>query len=83
MKNGKCPKCQGTEVYKSRHDDLNQTGTISDGAVCFRVIGSGWFGLSLYCPAHYLCLDCGYSETYLLDKEAPNKVRASTNWSKV
>jgi transposase-like protein len=78
MKNGKCPKCNSSNVFK------NNKGIDW---------GSGWGWLEIWignskersnlqsdCDS-YICTDCGYFENYIIEKDILQEVR--TKWMKV
>ena len=77
MKNGKCPKCNSNNVHHCNRglDWGSESQSIE--------IWSGedkrdhiWTGFD-----SYVCVDCGYFETYILKKEALDLVRSK--WAKV
>lgn len=72
MKSGKCPRCNGTDVYHK----IN--GVISgDKKIYVRI--------SMLSPATdketFVCSSCGYYENYIIDKSILNKVKEK--WAKV
>ena len=77
MKNGKCPKCNSTNVFK------NQRGMNWGNSGWVEL----WFGsleerTNEYSDCDsYICTDCGYFENYLLDKEVLQKVQSK--WTRV
>lgn len=78
MKNGKCVKCQSTEVYT----DTNQPSR-GDRS---RVAGPGGKLSSMLYINVYACTDCGYFEEYirpdvLSDEKRMSKIKSG--WSKV
>ena len=77
MKNGKCPKCNSSNVFK------NENGLYWGEHLWVDV----WFGTfregsneQSNCDV-YICTDCGYFEHYLLDKDVLQKVRSQ--WTRV
>jgi hypothetical protein len=78
MKNGKCPKCNSTNVF------MNIYGVEwSDEAGWLTI----WMGSQKERSAKqsrydsYICVDCGYFENYILDKEILHEVQ--TKWNRV
>jgi hypothetical protein len=71
MKDGKCPKCNSSNVYKRdqgagpEHGFFVSTSTITGG--------------SAY--ESYVCVDCGYFENYIQDKAKLQDVQKK--WTKV
>lgn len=81
MKNGTCIKCQSTNVVmtKSVHGGIGPGFTLN-------IMTDGSSMTSTREWRTYLCLDCGYIETYLTDRAAMEKIRSSLgrgNWTKV
>lgn len=76
MKNGRCPKCGSTNVYIQTNGIMweNQAGVYVKG-------------MGLIAKPHpvdtYVCVDCGYFEHYLTEREFLPKIAASNKWSKV
>ena len=70
MKNGKCPKCGSTNVRKGRTPGM----WTSDKAMI--PLGGGLDGHLK--TRHYLCIRCGYVETYVTDPKGLEKAR--TKW---
>lgn len=78
MKNGKCPKCNSTNVF------MNRSGVewADEG---------GWISIWMGSPNErlgkqsyydsYICVDCGYFENFILDKDILQEVQ--TKWTKV
>ena len=76
MKNGQCPKCNSTNVFKS------ENGLSMGGHTTTLQIFTGPFNSSL--PAgceSYVCADCGYFENYIVTKDRLEEVRKQ--WKKV
>lgn len=71
MKNGVCPKCNGTEIYqqagsKFAHEMIElKGGLVSHGAS----------------PDRYICASCGYLEYYLPLADNVDVIRE--NWKRV
>jgi hypothetical protein len=78
MKNGQCPKCHSTNIFKNVNGiDWGNEGSgigIWIGSINSRSIA--WSD----CDS-YICADCGYFENYILDKDVLQKVQAK--WKKV
>ena len=73
MKNGTCPKCNSTNVFK-------KTKGVSFGSYPIRVnTGTMMVGGTEF--DSYVCVDCGYFENYIQD---PVKLQeGKTKWTKV
>ena len=91
MRNGICPKCNSTEIYRSFSETKLEAGLrASEGMpmVNFHKTGKGLFGddFALYTLEGYLCRNCGYVESYIplqaLEKMS-QKLVSATNWQKV
>lgn len=76
MKNGTCPKCKSSAVYKKRRG----IELAVDGAFYIR-ISSERMSRSLTDVDHYVCTACGYFETYIEDQAKLNAI--SSDWEKV
>ncbi len=66
MKSGKCPKCGSPNVYTKQYKQAEILG----GLV-------GRTGEQ----DDYICTDCGYYESYIVDKEGLQRVREK--WKRV
>ncbi len=78
MKNGKCPKCNSTNIFCNSNgidygDDSNSI-EIWIGSSDERVNRESDF-------MSYVCTDCGYFKNYLLGKNILHEIQ--TRWSKV
>lgn len=71
MKNGLCPKCQGTNIY-TNHGAKTTYGERSNLAV------SAFHSLLLDV---YICTDCRYMEEYINDDQSLDKLKSK--WNKV
>jgi hypothetical protein len=77
MKNGKCPKCNSTNVF------MNRKGIEWGGGWWLEI----WMGNLNERSSRqsdydsYICADCGFFENYILDKNVLNEVQ--TKWTKV
>jgi len=71
MKNGKCPKCNSSNVFKQVQGAMPEQG--------FYVFTSALTSPSK-CDS-YVCVDCGYFENYITDKAKLQQVQK--NWTKV
>jgi predicted nucleic-acid-binding Zn-ribbon protein len=70
MKNGQCPKCSSSEIY-------HKLGGLADsGEVGVRMSWMSYLSLDIY-----ICTDCGYVESYAVDKNEFSKLREK--WDKV
>ncbi|HEX2697714.1 MAG TPA: hypothetical protein VHM28_08390 [Anaerolineales bacterium] len=80
MKNGQCPKCQSTDVYKGSTSPLHA----GEGLVHLEAYPPNR-GVNLLIDA-YVCHNCGYTEMYVAEGSM-SKVDAiaqdSKNWKKV
>ena len=78
MKNGRCPRCDSTNVF------MNRSGVEWADE-------SGWITIWMGNPdsksgkqSHndsYICIDCGYFENYILERDILHEVQ--TKWKKV
>ena len=75
MKDGKCPKCNATTVYtKTRGIHYGNRGPFVD-------ISNETASKSVKEVDVYICISCGYFESYLLD---PGRLHAiARDWDKV
>ena len=71
MKQGKCPKCEGTNIYTSKNSD-RYYGERS------RVDVTGFYVLI---TDMYICADCRYIEEYIRDKDDFEKLKKK--WHRV
>jgi predicted nucleic-acid-binding Zn-ribbon protein len=78
MKNGKCPKCNTSTVYKCTRGidwgSKSQWLEVWTGETDSRT--NMWAGFD-----SYVCSNCGYFETYITDDAAINEIKAK--WKKV
>ncbi len=78
MKNGKCPKCNSTNIYMNRRGidwgSKSQWIEIWIGTPDSRT--NSWSDFD-----SYVCIDCGYFENYILDHEALREIQAK--WKKI
>lgn len=80
MQNGKCPKCNSTEIYRGIQSPLHA----GEGLVHLEAYPPNR-GVNLLLDA-YVCLSCGYVETYVAEGSKPkiNTIAEDTkNWQKV
>ena len=62
---GECPKCQGKNIWNNSH----VTTKVIPGRKWILVRASGWPHKRKFAfKDEYVCLDCGYSETYIESK---------------
>jgi hypothetical protein len=89
MKNGICPKCSSSEVYRSFSESSLGAGLRADDGLLMVNLhkeGKGLFGddFTLLTVEGYLCRSCGYVESYVHDLERlSQKLDEATNWEKV
>lgn len=75
MRNGICPKCNAKAVYATNNVDND-----------FRLPISGFLGmteLKLVNSERYVCVNCGYFERYVSNREILNEITSSEFWIKV
>ncbi len=75
MKNGKCPKCKAKEIY-SGEDRKIKKGVYGANTIPL----GGFFGGQLALD-NYVCVNCGYMESYLGSREDREKIRQQ--WKEV
>ena len=67
MKKGSCPKCESKEVYKSPKPSglkgINNVNTIPVTSLSYALLDN------------YVCLNCGYSESYILKEKDKEKIK--------
>jgi predicted nucleic-acid-binding Zn-ribbon protein len=77
MKDGKCPKCSSNNIYVNRRGidwgSKSQWVEIWFGTPDSRI--NSWADFD-----SYVCIDCGYFENYILDREALGEIQAK--WKK-
>jgi len=75
MKNGQCPKCNSSNVFKMQNGIYWGNGYL-------RFVGSRPL-MNTNCDS-YVCIDCGYFENYIVDREILQKVpNMKKGWTKV
>jgi len=78
MKNGRCSKCNSTNVFMNRSgiewSDESGRVTIWIGSPESRSGKQSYYD-------SYICIDCGYFENYILNQDVLHEVKK--NWSKV
>ena len=73
MKNGTCPRCKSKEVYSSENLRY-KSGTYNSNTIPLSFLRS--------IPLdNYVCVDCGYVESYVADPEMLARVKDI--WTKV
>ena len=73
MKNGKCPKCDSTNIFKQdRGAWMGENGGL--------YVQTG-FATKASDFESYVCVDCGYFENYIIDKGKLQEVQKK--WAKV
>ena len=75
MKNGQCPKCKSSNVFKSK-DGFSMGGHSVTLAIFSGSLGS----MPASCDS-YVCTECGYFENYIISKDRLQEVQK--NWTKV
>ena len=75
MKEGVCPKCQSTEVYSGAKIKL-KTGAYGCNTIPLGGALRGHVALD-----NYVCIQCGYLESYIGSKDALEKIRGL--WEKI
>ena len=86
MKKGKCPKCQGTEVYWSTSTSSMGAGvTAGENQLLLQTRrDEAWAGDFHFSQlSYYACKDCGYMEIYSEDRGALDRLHQAANWIKV
>ncbi len=76
MNNNKCPKCGSSDIYKQRDGVRPREEWV--------MLDSYWGKLQVRNPVvvdTYLCIQCGYFENYVADKDKLPK--AAQMWEKV
>jgi predicted nucleic-acid-binding Zn-ribbon protein len=81
MKNGQCPKCNQTNVY------VSDSGTgIQHGELPTLPLGGALDGTMTIKFKDYVCVNCGYSESYIDDPKVLAKItdlaKAGKRWKK-
>lgn len=85
MKNGICPKCTSTEVYRSKTKTGLEYGLVADKSPLLLNIykDKGWWpDVNLLYMDHFVCRACGYFEMYVQDIAKLAKLEDCTNWVK-
>jgi len=80
MKKGQCPKCKSENVATSG----DKGGVGFDDSLMTILFGKGWAGTQKW--ATYLCLDCGFYENYVEDREKLDQIQSDLEkrgWKKV
>lgn len=78
MKNGKCVKCQSTEVYAAKG------GAGFDNKINLQYPAGIMTNTAKWMS--YLCLSCGYFENYIIDEDKLARIAenpAKAGWSKI
>jgi predicted nucleic-acid-binding Zn-ribbon protein len=74
MKNGQCPKCNSSNIFKK------ENGLLMGGKTQTLAIFIGSFTQGAACDC-YICADCGYFESFIVSKDTLEQVRQA--WTKV
>jgi predicted nucleic-acid-binding Zn-ribbon protein len=75
MKSGVCPKCGSTEVYSGAHISNKRGGYYANTIP----LGGYWAqGVAL---DNYVCVNCGYVESYISDEKALREI--AQKWPRV
>ena len=79
MRNGECPKCGSHEIYTSNEEGDGFGGDNSCMLSCGARFTEKW--------QTFLCVNCGYYENYLTDKELIadiiSKRKKMDGWKKI
>lgn len=67
MKNGKCPKCGSEQIYTAEDMPL-KAGPFGSNSIPVSLA-------SLAALDNYVCLDCGYVERYVADKDKLGEIK--------
>ncbi len=79
MKNGMCPKCNGTEVYRQDGSRLaHEHIALKEGRGRADILA---LGMKVAAPDKYVCAACGYLEYYLASEDDLEVVRE--NWERI
>ena len=82
MRDGHCPKCSATEVYKCEEQGLKHALIEANSLRIYKdkrlVPDITFLGF-----AHYVCKQCGYFESYVLQVDQLSKLTDSDNWTRV
>lgn len=76
MRNGICPKCNANAIYATNTRDTNfmlPTSSLLGMATVAEVVNS----------ERYVCVNCGYFERYVSNREVLNTISTSSVWIKV
>ncbi|MEJ2041627.1 MAG: hypothetical protein P8X55_22270 [Desulfosarcinaceae bacterium] len=73
MKSGKCPKCGSEKIYTAENMPL-KTGPFGSNSIPLSLT-------SLAALDNYVCLDCGFVERYVADKDKLDEI--NRKWSAV
>jgi len=66
MRNGACPKCESRNIYKGTHVTFKSGGS-----------GSNSIPITAFTTAaldNYVCIDCGFLESYISNKSKLEKI---------
>jgi predicted nucleic-acid-binding Zn-ribbon protein len=86
MKNGKCPKCQASAVYRSRGKTTLDTGMrTGDGAPLLNIRRQKriFDDFKLLYLESYVCRACGYIELYVQDLQELANLETADNWEQI
>jgi predicted nucleic-acid-binding Zn-ribbon protein len=78
MRNGQCPKCGSWEVYSGANVPQKQ-GSFNSNTI--PVGGNIWFGFSRAELDNYVCVNCGYVESYISDSRKLQEI--AKTWPRV
>jgi len=76
MLNGICPKCGSEDVYSGANVSMKMNGYGMNSVPI-----KGRFSPSLAALDNYVCISCGYVESYIADSRKREEI--AQNWSKV
>jgi hypothetical protein len=77
MLNGICPKCGSEEVYSGANRSRKTNGYGMNAIPIKR----GFFEPSKVALDNYVCIRCGYVESYISNRQKLDEI--AENWSKV
>jgi hypothetical protein len=79
MKDGICPKCSSRTVYATNSHDENFMLPKNE-----KETWAGKYVNSEIIPSErYVCVNCGYFERYVADREFLEQITKSASWIKV
>ena len=76
MRNGQCPKCGSAEVYSGANLP-NKRGSYGVNTIPIK----GLFAPSMATLDNYVCINCGYVESYIADPRKLEEIAAT--WDRI